>query len=83
MSRLKEIRIEKGLTQKQLADDSGVPLRTIQDYEQKQMTIEKAKIYILASISKTLDCKFYEILEDEDLKDKLERRCKNDEAERD
>lgn len=83
MSRLKEIRIEKGLTQKQLADGSGVPLRTIQDYEQKQMTIEKAKIYILASISKTLDCKFYDILEDEDLREKLERRCKNDESERD
>jgi transcriptional regulator with XRE-family HTH domain len=32
--RLKQLRAEKGMTQKQLAEASGVPLSTIRQYEQ-------------------------------------------------
>lgn len=53
---LKLRRRQAGLSQKELADLSGIPLRTIQQYEQRQKNINKAQVEYLVRLSKTLYC---------------------------
>lgn len=55
-SRLKEMRIKNGLSQSQLAGASGVPLRTIQQYEQGQKDINRARAEYLIRLSSALNC---------------------------
>jgi len=56
VSNLKKIRQAKGVTQKELADLSGVSLRMIQLYEQKQQDIRKAEAIAIVNLSKVLGC---------------------------
>lgn len=56
VSNLKKIRQAKGITQKELAELSGVSLRMIQLYEQKQQDIRKAEAMAIISLSKVLGC---------------------------
>lgn len=53
---LKRKRLQVGLTQKQLSEMSGIPLRTIQQYEQRQKNINKAQVDYLISLSNVLCC---------------------------
>lgn len=53
---LKLKRRQAGLSQMQLAELSGIPLRTIQQYEQRQKDINKAQVGYLIQLSKTLCC---------------------------
>ena len=53
---LKILRRQAGLSQRQLAELSGVPLRTIQQYEQRQKNINKAQAEYLMRLSHTLCC---------------------------
>ena len=63
---LKLLRQKAGLSQRRLADLSGVPVRTIQQYEQRQKNINKAQAEYLVMLAKTLCC------EPEDLMEKTE-----------
>lgn len=56
ISNLKKIRHAKGVTQKELANLSGVSLRMIQLYEQKRQDIRKAEAAAIVHLSKTLGC---------------------------
>lgn len=56
VSNLKKIRQAKGITQKELACLSGVSLRMIQLYEQKQQDIRKAEAIAIVNLSKVLGC---------------------------
>ncbi len=56
-TRLKDARLRAQLSQRQLADFSGVPLRTIQQYEQRQKDINKAQAETLILLARTLGCK--------------------------
>ena len=58
-----QLRREKGLTQKELADASGVPIRTIQQYEQRQKNINKAQVEYLVMLARILCCDIEDILE--------------------
>lgn len=49
-------RRQVGLSQSQLANQTGIPLRTIQQYEQRQKDINKAQVGYLIRLSKTLCC---------------------------
>ena len=60
---LKKMRQKLGYSQKQLADISKVPLRTIQQYEQRQKNINKAQVESLVLLSQALFCSIYDILE--------------------
>ena len=64
MSNLKKIRIEKGLTQGQLAIKSHVELRTIQAYEQGYRDINKASYENLSKLATALKCSVNELLEE-------------------
>ena len=55
-SRLQELRKMAGLTQKKLADLSGVNLRTLQQYENQSKDINKASANTLLSLCKVLAC---------------------------
>lgn len=56
VSNLKKIRMKNGLSQSQLAGAAGVPLRTIQQYEQGQKDINKARAEYLIRLSSALRC---------------------------
>lgn len=53
---LKRLRKAAGITQNELADQSGVPLRTLQQYEQHQKDINKAQAEYVISLAKVLCC---------------------------
>lgn len=60
---LKEMRLRNGLSQSQLAAASGVPLRTIQQYEQRQKNINKAQFEYIVRLSRVLNCEPVQLLE--------------------
>ena len=62
-SRLQEIRKARGFTQKQLSEASGVALRMIQLYEQKQNDISKAQVTVVINIAKALGCEVEDLID--------------------
>jgi len=60
---LKRMRIQAGLSQRELAEASGVPLRTIQQYEQRQKNINKAQVEYLLMLAQALCCKVEDLVE--------------------
>ncbi len=62
-SRLKRIRDSRGLSQAELAEQSGVNLRNIQMYEQRGNNIDKAQAQILYKLSRVLGCDIEDLLE--------------------
>lgn len=61
-SKLHIIRKARGFTQQQLSDASGVSLRMIQLYEQKQNDISKARVNVVVSLAKALDCDIEDLI---------------------
>ena len=62
-SNLKRLRKKVGLSQRELAELSGVPYRTIQQYEQRQKSINKAQAEYLVMLSRTLCCQVEDLME--------------------
>lgn len=62
-SNLTTIRKARGFTQGQLAKQSGVALRMIQLYEQRQNDINKAQAGTLLSLAKALGCEMQDLME--------------------
>ena len=62
-TRLKFYRDRLNLSQSELADISGVSLRMIQLYEQRQRDINKAQAVSLAQLSRALHCSITDLLE--------------------
>lgn len=60
---LKRLRTAYGCSQSELAKQSGVSLRSIQMYEQRQKDINKASASSLRSLSKVLGCTIEDLLE--------------------
>ena len=60
---LKRIRTTYGYTQQELSDLSGVSLRSIQLYEQRNKEINKASVDKLYRISKVFGCKMEDLIE--------------------
>lgn len=53
---LARIRKNRGMTQQELADRSGVTLRMIQLYEQRQNDISKASVSVVLALARVLGC---------------------------
>ncbi|MBR1757420.1 MAG: helix-turn-helix transcriptional regulator [Lachnospiraceae bacterium] len=62
-TRLSKLRKNAGLSQSQLAKLSGVSLRQIQLFEQRQREINKASAFTLLQLSKALHCHMEDLLE--------------------
>ena len=60
---LKLLRQKAGLSQRTLAELSGVPVRTIQQYEQRQKHINKAQAEYLVMLAKVLCCEVGDLME--------------------
>lgn len=56
-TRLKALRRALGMTQRELASRSGVPLRSIQQYEQRQKNINKASFETVLALAAALHCR--------------------------
>ena len=66
-TKLRTVRVRRGLSQSELAAASGVPVKTIQRYEQEPHKIEAARLNTLCGLSEALDCKIADILDDNEL----------------
>lgn len=62
-TKLKRIRTAYGCSQKELADLSGVSLRSIQMYEQRNKDINRAQAESLYRMAKALGCQMEDLLE--------------------
>ncbi len=62
-TKLHKIRRARGFTQKELSDESGVSLRMIQLYEQKQNDISKAQVKMVANLAKALGCEIEDLID--------------------
>ena len=60
---LKILRLKAGLSQRELSELSDVPLRTIQQYEQRQKNINKAQAEYLIKLSQVLCCTVENLIE--------------------
>jgi DNA-binding XRE family transcriptional regulator len=60
---LKCFRSAAGMTQEKLASESGVALRSIQMYEQRNKDINKAQAIALAKMARVLGCDIEDLLE--------------------
>lgn len=63
MTNLKRIREDKKISQSQLAELSGVNLRTLQYYEQGYKDINKAQGITLYKLAQALECRVEDLLE--------------------
>ena len=62
-TKLQSCRKRAGLSQSELAAASGVPLRTIQQYEQRQKNINHARACQVAALAHALCCQVEDLLE--------------------
>lgn len=62
-SKLKQLRTAMGITQVELADLSGVNVKSIASYEQYPEKINKASIETVARLSDSLGCNFDDLIE--------------------
>ena len=62
-TKLKRLRQRAGFSQSELAEASGVPVRTIQQYEQRQKSINKAQAEYLMMLARALHCNAEDLIE--------------------
>lgn len=56
-------RKQAGISQKMLADMSGIPLKTIQQYEQRRKDINRANVDYVLSMARVMNCDIEVLLE--------------------
>lgn len=69
---LKKVRTLKGLSQSQLATESGVNLKMIQKYEQHVKDLNAAKFGTLLMLCNTLECDLRDLITDPELQSLIE-----------
>ena len=60
---LKIRRKRLGISQSKLAELTGIPVRTIQQYEQRQKNINKAQVEYLVVLARVLYCRVEDLVE--------------------
>ena len=70
---LQSVRVDRKLTQNQLAKLSGVSIRTIQHFESRNRDIDGAHLDILLDLCMALNCGLCDILESKDLINKVKQ----------
>lgn len=66
---LRDIREARGLLQEQLAEKSGVKVRSLRAYEQGTLDINGAKLSTLLKLAKALECKIIDFIYDKETLD--------------
>lgn len=62
-SKLKKVRKQSGMTQEELANESGVSVNTIRAYERKSKDLNKAQFNIIIQLAKALKCKVTDLID--------------------
>lgn len=62
ISNLKKIRNQKHITQKELANRSGVPFKTIGNFEQQLRDINCASVNIVYRLAAALGCRMEDLI---------------------
>ena len=70
-TRLKRLRVARGLTQAELSRMSDVSLRSIQQYEQRKKDINKAQAFSVYRLARVLGCQMEELMEADDVREDL------------
>lgn len=65
ISKLKLARIHNGLSQQELSDLSGVPVKSIGNLEQLRRDINRCRVDIVFRLSKALNCDMMDLLDPE------------------
>ena len=69
----KEMRQFKGLSQSQLAEKTGINVRTIQHYEQGSKNFDHARIDTIMKICIALHCKLEDVIENQEYIDLIKK----------
>lgn len=72
-TKLEKLRVSLNLSQSKLAKLAGIPVRTIQCYEQRDRVIDCARLSTLLDLCIVLNCTLKDILEDNDNINKLQK----------
>lgn len=62
-SNLKRLRVSKGFTQQDIAELSGINIKSIASYEQDPVKINKASVETVYSLADSLGCDISDIIE--------------------
>ena len=73
IKKLKEMRQYKGLSQSQLAEKTGINVRTIQHYEQGSKNFDHARIDTIMKICIALHCKLEDVIENQEYVDLIKK----------
>lgn len=71
--KLKELRQANSLSQSQLAEKTGINVRTIQHYEQGSKIFDHARIDTILKVCIALNCKLEDIIENPEYVDLLKK----------
>lgn len=72
-TRLRRLRVKRGFSQKELADISGVSMRTLQKYENRESNIDGAKLETLCRLSEALQGDIEAIIESDELRERYNK----------
>lgn len=75
-SKLRQLRVKQGYSQRELAELTGISLSAIQKYDQRILDIDKADFDTLLKFSEVLKCPLHEIIENAERLKQLERSKK-------
>lgn len=73
MTKIKKQRINSNLTQADLSKLSGIPIRTLQNYEQGVLCFDSARIDKILTVALVLDCNIEDLIEDKNIIDKIKK----------
>ena len=79
MTKLQKLRLNKGLTQRDISNKTGLNYRTYQQYEQGAKKIDHARFDTILKICIVLDCDIEEILEEQTWLDLYDKYMKKEE----
>ena len=71
--KLKEMRQSRGLSQSQLAEKTGINIRTLQHYEQGSKNFDHARIDTILRVCIALGCKLDDIIENQEYDELLKK----------
>lgn len=71
--KLKELRQAAGLSQSQLAEKTGINVRTLQHYEQGSKVFDHARIDTILKVCLALNCKLEDVVENQEYIELIKR----------
>lgn len=66
MTKLKDMRIYRGLSQQELAEAAGLNIGTLRHYEQGSKLIDNAKLETILKCALALECNYTRLLENKE-----------------